>query len=319
MFIGIDYLLKYAWLIYGIGVMSLILLFFFGTPINDSKSWFTIGNMASIQPSEFMKIALIILIARIINEFNESNSKPTLKDEFDLLVKVFIVVFIPSFLTFLQPDTGVVIIYLFITLIMLFVSGIRYRWFIILLSTALILCAIFLGLYFFKSDLFINLFGTNFFYRIDRLLDWQNGEGMQLGNALSAIGSAGLFGFGINHLPIYFPEAHNDFIFSVYASSFGLIGSILLIGLLTFFDLRIINISSKSDRNINKYLIAGIIGMLIYQQVQSIGMNIGLLPITGITLPFISYGGSSLLSYMIIAGIIFSLSNQTIRYWNTKK
>jgi rod shape determining protein RodA len=319
MFIGIDYLLKYAWLIYGIGVMSLILLFFFGTPINDSKSWFTIGNMASIQPSEFMKIALIILIARIINEFNESSPKPTLKEEFDLLVKVFIVVFIPSFLTFLQPDTGVVIIYLFITLIMLFVSGIRYRWFIIFLSTALILCAIFLGLYFFKSDLFINLFGTNFFYRIDRLLDWQNGEGMQLGNALSAVGSAGLFGFGINHLPIYFPEAHNDFIFSVYASSFGLIGSIILIGLLTFFDLKIINISSKSDRNINKYLIAGIIGMLIYQQVQSIGMNIGLLPITGITLPFISYGGSSLLSYMIIAGIIFSLSNQTIRYWNTKK
>jgi rod shape determining protein RodA len=319
MFIGIDYLLKYAWIIYGIGVMSLILLFFFGTSINDSKSWYTIGNMASIQPSEFMKIALIILIARIINEFNERNPKPTLKDEFDLLVKVFIVVFIPSFLTFLQPDTGVVIIYLFITLIMLFMSGIRYRWFVILLSTALILCAIFLGLYFFKSDLFINLFGTNFFYRIDRLLDWQNGEGMQLGNALSAVGSAGLFGFGINHLPIYFPEAHNDFIFSVYASSFGLIGSIILIGLLTFFDLKIINISSKSDRNINKYLIAGIIGMLIYQQVQSIGMNIGLLPITGITLPFISYGGSSLLSYMIIAGIIFSLSNQTIRYWNTKK
>jgi rod shape determining protein RodA len=142
---------------------------------------------------------------------------------------------------------------------------------------------------------------------------------MQLGNALAAIGSSGLLGFGFGHTPIYFPEAHTDFIFSVYASNFGLIGSIILIGLFIFFDLKIINIGSKTKNNISKYMIAGIIGMILYQQIQSIGMNIGLLPITGITLPFISYGGSSLLSYMIIAGIIFSLSNQTIRYWNIRK
>ena len=125
--------------------------------------------------------------------------------------------------------------------------------------------------------------------------------------------------FWLNKTPIYFPEAHTDFIFSVYASNFGLIGAIMLIGLLVFFDLKIINIGFKSERNTNKYIIAGIIGMLLYQQIQSIGMNIGMLPITGITLPFISYGGSSLLSYMIIAGIIFNLSNETIRYWNTKR
>jgi rod shape determining protein RodA len=142
---------------------------------------------------------------------------------------------------------------------------------------------------------------------------------MQLGNALTAIGSAGLFGFGLKKTPIYFPEAHTDFIFSVYASNFGLIGAILLIGLLIFFDLKIINVGVKSEKSSYKYVIAGIVGMMLYQQIQSIGMNIGLLPIVGITLPFISYGGSSLLSYMIMAGLIFNLSNLTIRYWNIRE
>jgi rod shape determining protein RodA len=174
------------------------------------------------------------------------------------------------------------------------------------------------GIYFFKSDLFINIFGNDFFYRINRLLDWRTGSGMQLTNALTAISSAGIFGFGFNHTPIYFPEAHTDFIFSVYASNFGLIGSILLLTLLIYFDLRLVNIAVKSNININKYIMAGILGMLLYQQIQSIGMNLGLLPITGITLPFISYGGSSLLSYMIMAGLIFNLSNASIRYRNFK-
>lgn len=319
MYIGIDYLIKYAWYLYFIGIASLVLLLLIGTPINDSKCWFTIGNIATIQPSEFMKIILILILAKMINDFNEKHPKPSINDEFIFLIKIAGIVFLPSILTFLQPDTGIVIIYFFITFIMLLVAGIRYRWFLMIIGIGAILIGGFLYLYFFKSELFIDLFGTDFFYRIDRILEWKNKDGMQLGNALSAIGSAGFFGFGFNHTPIYFPEAHTDFIFSVYASNFGLIGSIILIGILIFFDLKIINISTKSNQNINKYIIAGIVGMLLYQQVQSIGMNIGLLPITGITLPFISYGGSSLLSYMIMAGIIFSLSNQTLRHWNTKK
>ena len=319
MFIGIDYLLKYSWILYIIGIISLILLFIIGTPINDAKCWFTLGNIATIQPSEFMKIILILILAKQISDFNEHHRKPSLKDEFNFLVKIFLVVFIPSALTFLQPDTGAVIIYFAITFSMLLVSGIRYRWFAIIISAIIIFAVIFLGLYFLKSDSFIKIFGTNFFYRIDRLLDWQNGDGMQLGNALTAIGSSGLFGFGLRKTPIYFPEAHTDFIFSVYASNFGLIGAILLIGLLIFFDLKIINVGFKSEKHSYKYIIAGVIGMLLYQQIQSIGMNIGVLPIVGITLPFISYGGSSLISYMIMAGIIFNLSNLTMRYWNTKK
>ena len=125
-----------------------------------------------------------------------------------------------------------------------------------------------------------------------------------------------MLGYGLNNTPIYFPEPQTDFIFAIYSNNFGFIGSIILIGLMTFFDLKLVKLAIESPNNINKYVVSGIIGMLIYQQFQNIGMTIGLMPITGITLPFISYGGSSLLSYMIMTGIIFNISNENIRYRN---
>ena len=251
-----------------------------------------------------------------INDFNETNSSPTLFDEFKFLIKVGIIVLIPAILTFLQPDTGVVLIYLLITICMLFVSGIRYRWFLFVFGFIALLAGSVLVVYFLDQQMFIDVFGIDFFYRVDRILDWQNGSGLQLENALMAIGSGGLFGKGFRHTPIYFPEPQTDFIFAVFASNYGLIGSLGLIGLLAFFDSKIVSLGTKSANNISKYVIAGIVGMLIYQQIQNIGMTIGLLPITGITLPFISYGGSSLLSYMIMAGILFSISNENLRYTN---
>jgi rod shape determining protein RodA len=318
MMIGNTFFIKNVWFLYAFGILSLVFLLMFGTPINDAKSWFPIFGLGTIQPSEFVKIILILTIAKIIDDFNEKHNKPTVRDELILFIKVSIVVLIPSVLTFLQPDTGIVIIYFIIMIIMLLVGGIRWQIIILFFSIFLLLFSIFLSLYFFDSDLFIKLFGTNFFYRIDRLLDWQGGVGMQLSHALMAIGGSGLLGFGFNNTPIYFPEPHTDFIFSVYASNFGLLGSIFLIMIIIFFNLKLINIASRSSNNINKYIISGIIGMLIYQQIQSIGMNVGLLPITGITLPFISYGGSSLLSYMIMVGIIFNLSNDSLKYTNVK-
>ena len=316
MFIGNDFIYDHAWVLYGIGILSLVGLFFFGTDINDARCWYTIPGVGTIQPSEFMKIILIITLGTVIHDFNENFSNPSLMEEFKFLIKVGIIVLIPSILTFLQPDTGVVLIYLLITFVMLFISGIRYRWFIIAIGLLLALVGIVLGIYFINQDLFVDIFGTSFFLRVDRLLDWSNKSGYQLENGLLSIGSGGIFGTGIKNTPLYFPEAQTDFVFAVYASNFGFIGSMFLILLLLFFDIRLIQIALKSRSNKNKYVIAGIVGMLIYQQIQNIGMTIGLMPITGITLPFISYGGSSLLSYMIMAGIIFNISNETLRYTN---
>lgn len=305
-----DSILKITWILYIIGNVFLLLLLFFGTNINNAKCWFTIKGIGTIQPSEFMKIILIITIAKMINNFHQKYINPTVKEEFVFLIKVGATVLIPSILTFLEPDTGVVLIYLLITFVMLFISGIRYRWFIIFFLILLVSVGSVLLIYFLNSDLFIKIFGTSFFLRVDRLLDWNNKSGFQLNNGLLAIGSAGFLGHGFRNTPIYFPEAQTDFIFAVFASNFGLLGSLILLSLIALFDIRISLIAMRSNTNINKYIIGGILGMLIYQQLQNIGMTFGLMPITGITLPFISYGGSSLISYMIMIGIVFNISRE---------
>lgn len=313
-YIGNDIFYKYSFYLYIIGNILLFLLLIFGTPINEAKCWFTIPYIGSFQPSEFMKIILIIFLAKEIKKFNEEYNNPSIKEELKFLLKVILIVMIPSLLTFLEPDTGVVLIYLLITIIMLFISGIRYRWFTILFGLIILVLGTIFCLYFFNKDLFINILGTDFFLRIDRLLDWSNKSGYQLENGMTAIGSAGIFGHGFNNTPIYFPEPQTDFIFAVFSSNFGLIGSIILLILILLFDLKIIKLAFETKNNINKYIIAGTIGMLIYQQLQNIGMTLGLMPITGITLPFISYGGSSLLSYMIIIGFILNIYDENKKH-----
>lgn len=312
MTLGTDFFFRYAWVFYFIGILSLIGLLLFAPTISNSKCWFVIPKVGNIQPSEFMKIFLILVLARMIEKFN-SNPHHSIKDEFIFILKVIAVVGVPSILTFMQPDTGVVIIYLLITVAMLFASGLRIRWFAIAGVIIGVVAAIFLFLYFAKSETFIHLFGTKFFYRMDRIIDWKSGVGMQYENASIAIGSAGLFGHGFANTPIYFPEPQTDFIFAVFASNFGMIGSLILLIILGLFDAKIMHVGFKSKNTLGKHVVAGIIGMLLYQQLQNIGMTIGLVPITGITLPFISYGGSSLLSYMLMIGFVFTIANEDLR------
>ncbi len=316
MFIGNNAILKKINILYIIGIILLFLVLIFGATINEAKCWFVLPGIGNFQPSEFMKIILIIMLAKMIDKFHQENNNPTAMEEIKFLIKVLIIVAIPSFLTFLEPDTGVVLIYLLITFVMLFISGFRYRWFLIIIGIIAIAISLLLSIYFFNKDLFINIFGTSFFLRIDRLLDWSSGSGYQLENGMTAISSGGLFGNGFNHTPIYFPEPQTDFIFAVFASNFGLFGSMLLLIIIVYFDIKLILTAINSQKNINKYIIGGIIGMLLYQQFQNIGMTLGIMPITGITLPFISYGGSSLMSYMIMMGIIFNISNESLRYRN---
>ncbi len=310
-----EYLYRHTVFLYVFGNILLLGLLLFADPVNNSKCWFTIPGIGSIQPSEFMKIFIMLMLATMIHNFRSDYKNPTLKQEFIFILKTLGIVLIPSILTFLQPDTGAVIIYFIIYFCMMFVSGIRIRWFVIAGGIVLVLLAFIFGLFFLQQNLFIDLFGTDLFYRFERIFNWQSGTGLQLENALAAIGSAGLFGHGFNHTPIYFPESSTDFIFAVYASNFGLLGVIFLLGVIIYFDTNIILLAKRKLVDTDKYILAGILGMLLFQQVQNIGMTVGLLPITGITLPFISYGGSSLLSYMIIVGIILNISMEKARHY----
>lgn len=291
-----DKIYKHSKVFYIISNILLIVVLLFGKCINNSKCWISILGL-TFQPSEFMKISLIILLSELL-------SKPLKKH---IIFKIGIILLIPSILTFLEPDTGAVIIYFIITITMLFISNIKMRHFIILGIILLILASTFLYLYKYHHNYIINTFGSSIFLRIDRILDWKNQSGFQLDNGFTSIASAGLTGHGINNTPAYFPEANNDFIFAVYSSNLGFIGSIILILLFISFDVILLKIETNKR---DKLLISGFVGMIFYQQFQNVSMTLGLLPITGITLPFISYGGSSILSYMIIIGMIINSKKQ---------
>ena len=314
--LGNKFLYNNAWLFYFIGVLLLLLVLFFGTDINNARCWFKIPYLGTFQPSEFMKVFLIIILSKQITDFNERYDNPEVVDEFKFIIKILILVLIPSILTFIEPDTGAVIMYIIITFVMLFIGGFRKRWFVLTFLALVIMLGGIITLYKLNGDLFIKIFGTSLFYRMDRIFNWTSSSGLQLRNSLIAIGSAGAFGHGFNNTPIYFPEMQTDFIFGVFASNFGLFGSLLLITLIVTFDINLISTVNKTNSMYDKYAIGGIIGVLLFQQIYNISMTIGLLPIMGITLPFLSYGGSSLLSYMLLLGIIFNVSNGSLRYTN---
>lgn len=289
---------KNSHIIYIICNIFLLLLLFFAEPINGSKCWFKIPRLGNIQISEFTKISLIIFLSDYLSKNNK------------IIFKSIIIVLIPSILTFLEPDTGAVLMYSIIVLAILFALKISYKWY--LGGTLIITSCIFLilYLYFFNINLFIKILGSSFFLRIERLIDWFNKEGMQLNNSMMAISIGGLLGTGINKNLVYFPEGHTDFIFATISSHLGFLGSFILIITILLFDIRIINLAIQSKSKRDSLLLVGFISVLFYQQFQNIGMTFGILPITGITLPFISYGGSSILSYSILVGMYMNIYNK---------
>lgn len=196
-----------------------------------------------------------------------------------------------------------------------FSSGLNRNWFTLLILVVVVAVGTFAFLFVFHHDVISNLFGGD--YKLGRLYGWLDPEGTyelegyQLLNALMSYGTSGLTGHGFQSVIINFPEAQTDFIFAVICQDFGFIGGALTLLSLLFFDLNVIYIGLRCEDPRNKYLISGFMGMLIFQQFWNIGMILGLLPITGITLPLLSYGGSSLLSYMIVIGMAFEAEKQT--------
>jgi rod shape determining protein RodA len=172
-----------------------------------------------------------------------------------------------------------------------------------------------LGLFLFLNyeDFLINLVGAS--YRLNRLYGWLKTEqyissyGLQLYQSLLAVGSAGFNGHGLQSVVIGMIEPQNDFIFAVFAQNYGFIGASVMILIQLLLDLKIISIAMTYKKRREKYFIAGVIGMLLFQQFQNMGMIIGLMPITGITLPFVSAGGSSLLSYVPALAVLFAMSS----------
>ena len=321
--IGIERIRALRWWIYGFWMIPLLGLFAykklhlpipFVKDLNGAVSWYELpGGLGTIQPSEFMKIGLVLVVADIIQRHNERypHIRRTFKTDLNLLMKIMAAIFPPSILIFIQPDSGVTMIILFFIAIMIFSSGIQWRYILTVGGIVIVLIATFILLVGVFPEFLTGTLGIDA-YKLSRFFGWfdpfgtMDKDGMQLAKGLLAIGSGNLIGNGFQSAHVYFPEAHTDFIFAVIGMDFGLIGTLITITLCGLFDYEILNTATLNRGHYNSYVCIGIFGMLFFQQIQNIGMTIGLLPITGITLPFISYGGSSSLSYMILFGIVLA-------------
>ena len=291
--INFNIIYKYSFFIYLFSIFMLVYVLFFGDTINGSKSWINLFGI-SIQPSEFAKIGLLLCLDKYV------------KSKYGF-IKSIVLLLVPSILTFLQPDTGTVLFYLLIYFSIFISMGLKKKYYISLFSLCFIGIGIFVYLYFFNSDLFIKIFGTNFFYRIDRIINFTKNEGYQINNALIGIGNGGVIG-NFSKYVIYIPEAITDFMFANILTMFGFVGGIVVVSLFLIINIMLVKDIFKLKKH--KYYVIGLFGLFLYQQVQHIFMDIGLLPITGITLPFVSYGGSSLISYFILFGILFNIKKK---------
>lgn len=294
--ININIILNNSVYLYILGIFLLIYTLIWGVNVNGSTSWIRVLGI-TFQPSEFMKIFLILILRYITINYNLS--------DFKYILICFILTFIPSILVFLEPDTGPIISYIVIFISFIIIKKVNKWYYIFSVSSILLFIILFIYLYIYSKDILINIFGTNIFYRIDRLTNFINREGYQIETAIKSISLSGLFGIKKR---VYFPEAVTDFAITLLIANFGFLGLIIY---LIIFGLFIYYFSKISK---DKYLIKSSINFIVIQAIINLLMNIGLFPIIGITYPLLSYGGSSSLTILLIIGIIYNMDNMDYNY-----
>ncbi|MCJ8009389.1 FtsW/RodA/SpoVE family cell cycle protein [Lederbergia wuyishanensis] len=317
-----DQMKKIAWYTYGICLLSLIGLYFSPesdfTPIrNGAKSWYVIPKAGAIQPSEFMKVFTIIVLAKITASHNLKFINKTIKTDFWLLIKLGILTAIPAAVILKQPDLGTALVFGCILLAIILVSGISWKILFPLFSSMAVIVGGVLYIAIFQHELLKGILADHQYKRIYSWLDpysYRSDESFQLVKSLLAVGSGQTTGKGYKHGEVYMPEAHSDFIFSTIGEEFGFIGGSIVISLFFMLIYQITKTGIETKNPFYSYICAGVVAMLAFHVFENIGMTIGLVPITGIPLPFISYGGSALLGNMMAVGIILSIRYHYKKY-----
>ncbi len=282
--------------------LGLLVGVLFTTPIYGARSWFQFGSI-SVQPSEVTKIIYILLSAKFM-EHILSKDKKAINKWYNILI-ILGIMLVPVILVLMQPDFGTAVVFLFITVTMLFKAGINYKY--VLIGLLILITLIPIIYFFVLNDV-----------QQQRILVFLNPELDPLGSGYNAIqskiavGSGMLFGTGLlNGTQTqygYLPVKTSDFIFSVISEEMGFIISTLIVIIYTVLLVRIVNISKTARDTYGALVSIGIFGMIFFHFIENIGMTMGLLPITGIPLPFVSYGGSNLLTNFIAIGIVLSIS-----------
>ena len=282
--------------IFVITLISLALVLFLGVEVKGSRRWLDL-LFFRFQPIEFLKPFFVVVLAKIL-------SKDSLKSSNISYFFSFLVLTIPCIILLNQPDVGQTVLLILSWSAVVFISGIKFIYIFSLFSITLVSLA---GLLFTFPAKF-----SYIFTRIETFFDPSKGDRFQSSNALDAIRQGGLTGQGMGEgtLKDDVPEAHTDYIISIIAEEFGSIISIFLICIFLYISFRVIKFALSENEKFIKISLAGLTSLLIFQTFIHIGVNTSLLPTTGMTLPFVSYGGSSMIGSAILAGIILNFTRR---------
>ena len=302
-FVDYEILAKISPVIYGLSLISLVAVLF-TEPINGATSWFNIGPF-SFQPAEFAKIAVVLLIASIMVKLQQRG-----KEEINKFWKLGIIlatVAVPTLLIIKQPDYGTALAFLVALIFMLYVAGINKKYII----TAVLLVVILVPLaYFF-------ILPEHAKARIDVYLNPNldpRGDGYNIIQSKLAIGAGQIFGMGLfkgnqTQLGYLYPKT-TDFIFAVISEEMGFVVAGAIIVLYVILITKSIQVAKTAKDDLGSYIATGIVGIFFFHMLENIGMTMGLLPITGIPLPFVSYGGSSMLTNLTLIAILLNISTR---------
>lgn len=298
---------KLKWIIYVVFIVLLVLVGFVGIDAGGARRWINIAGF-NFQPSEFAKIGFILFFASILSDVKEHGKIKEYKYGF-IYPLIFMVPIVGAILI-LQNHFSATFIIAVVTIVQMFVAGTKISHFLI---TGLVGGVCGAGALMIKNG--GSTLGTDF--RSSRIQTWLDpfsdptGDGWQIIQSLYAIGSGGLFGVGLGNSRqkyLYLPEPHNDFIFSVLAEELGFVGCVAVILLFTLFVWRGVVISMKAKDNFGCLIAIGIVTMLGLQAMINIAVVTGTIPVTGMPLPFFSYGGTSLIANLIAVGILLNIS-----------
>ena len=294
-FFDLRLIFGYAYVIFFLSIISLVIIPFFGIESNGATRWINIAGI-SLQPSEFVKYTLILALARYFHSINNDSSF------IKTLIIPLIITIVPVLLVITQPDLGTALIILLGGISLFWISGLNYKYFIV--GVFSILCSLPVLWQYLKD------------YQKDRVLTFFNPERDPLGNGYHimqskiALGSGGIFGKGYmegtqSHLN-FLPEMQTDFIFTMLGEEFGFIGTLFLLLIYAALIMISIRLALKSRSLFSKYLSLGVCNVFFIYVFVNIGMVTGLLPVVGVPLPFISYGGSSMLAVMFGFGLLMN-------------
>jgi len=301
----LDYRLLRAYtpILYGVSIvgLALVLVPHLGHTINGAKAWFLLPGGFSFQPSEFAKIAIILGMSMILSEKRDAESEPRDID----VVYALVVAGLPIALIMLEPDLGTVLVITCAVLAIVAVSGAPVRWLI-----GLIVGGVLVSFLVFR-------FGILSPYQVDRFTAFTDptsntkGIGFNTTQARIAIGSGGIFGQGLFHgaqtQGHFVPENQTDFVYSVAGEELGFVGAVVIVLLLAVILWRAIYIAVRASDLFGRLVATGIATWFAFQAFENIGMNLGITPVTGVPLPFVSYGGSSMFANWLAIGLLINV------------